>query len=77
MYLIDPKDIYKRNRVNHCRSVEQFLLTYYRHIEREDDIYSLLEAYNRTFKEDGYIVITHHTSTTGKTVSYYGYGNED
>lgn len=54
-----------------AKNVADFIRRYKRH-DRKADNAELLSDCEQVLQEQGYLVITHNNSTTGRTVSYYG-----
>ena len=70
------KELFLKDAVSDCDSVEMFLDKYYKHERfhgRGEEYASLLiNGRKQDLKEDGICIISHFDSVTGRTVSFLG-----
>ena len=75
MNLLNLKENFKKYKVR-AKSLEDFLNRYYKHdrFRGRGHKYTeeLIRSHQSDFKEDGYDIISHHDSVTGRIVAYYG-----
>lgn len=66
---------FKKYRVVDVNSLEDFCAKYYKHDRfagrGKEYVDAILEGNRKFLKEDGYTIISHHDSVTGRVVSYY------
>ena len=79
MNLLNLKENFKKYKVP-AKSIEDFLNRYYKHdrFRGQGDKYAreLIKSHQSDFEEDGYDIISHHDSVTGRIVAYYGPPNK-
>jgi len=75
MNLLNLKENFKKYKVP-AKSLEDFLNRYYKHerFRGRGDEYArkLIKSHQSDFEQDGYDIISHHDSVTGRIVAYYG-----
>ena len=72
---MNPKQLFTEYAVNDVNTPADFLARYYRperYTERGEEYAAvLLASYTSDYERDGFVIISHHDSVTGKIVAMY------
>ena len=68
-------ELFRKDQVIDINTIEEFLDKYYKpdryKIRGKEYAQCLLASHKKDLKEDGFDIISHHDSVTGRVVSFY------